>query len=150
MTEYASASMTPNSADIRHYLKTRNTGIREELRDTFTDSFVLFAERIERFAAEASDLVNEMAHWQPVDEVPYRKRGKDGKNIELATLPGDLNEPFNPPGQGCPPLPCTEADLEPFVSVTPATQVWPSYNRCQRQRSLTLISLERKIGARTA
>jgi hypothetical protein len=130
MTKRASASMTSNPATIRHYLKTRNTGIREELRDAFTDSFAIFADRIERFAAEQPDLVNEMAHWHAVDEVPSRLRGKDGKIIELASLPGDLNEPFNAPGQGCPPLPRTEGDLEPFMRV-----YWPY--RVQRSSTLS-------------
>ena len=58
-------------SELKRDLKAWGGGIREELQDVFTEPLHGLADRIEEYVSDQPEKVNYVAHWRPLDRVPY-------------------------------------------------------------------------------
>lgn len=87
--------------ELKRELKAWGSEIRAELQEVFTEPIHGLADRIEQFTAEQPEKVNEIAHWRPLDRVPYG----------VHDLPPHLFEHSG----SAPVIPATDTELEVFM-----------------------------------
>lgn len=87
--------------ELKRELKAWGSEIRTELQEVFTEPIHGLADRIEQFTSEQPEKVNEIAHWRPLDRVPYG----------VHDLPPHLFEHSG----SAPFIPATDTELEVFM-----------------------------------